>query len=242
MADTLAKADALQTENKFQEQIDLLEPVVKSGSTNVEILWRLARAYYQLGCHTEGDARLKLYEKGYEYAQQAVKADDNHFAGHKWCGILLGGLGEHKATKDRIANAFTIKDFFTRALEISPNDATLLHAMGKWSFTVATVSWMERQAASLLFATPPSSSYEESLTYLLKCDEIATTNLLFAAVKTQNCLLVAQTYEAMKKIPEAKEWYQKCIDSGGKTKPEIDSVNTAKVKLTTVGQSTGYFW
>lgn len=240
MADLLAQADALQSQNKFKEQIELLEQAVQSGNSNNEILWRLARAYYQQGSETEGEERTKMYEKGYEYAQQAVKADENHFAGHKWCGILLGALGEGKPIKDRIGNAYTIKEYFTRALDASPNDATVLHAMGKWCFTVSSVSWVERQAASLLIATPPSSTFEECLTFLLKAHEIASSNPMFGAVQTQNCLLIAQTYENMKKYPEAKEWYQKCIDSGGSTKPEIDSVNTAKTKLPTVG--TGFFW
>jgi len=100
---------------------------------------------------------------------------------------------------------------------------------------------MERQTASLLFATPPTSSYEEALGFLVKCNTLATTNPQFQGVVTQNCLLMGQCYEALKKIPEAKQWYEKCIASGGTTKGELESVELAKQKLATLGQS-GYFW
>lgn len=74
--------------------------------------------------------------------------------GHKWVGILLGRTGDFIPTKEKIANAFTIKDCFVKALEQNPSDPTLYHCLGQWCYTVASVSWLEKKAASLLFATP----------------------------------------------------------------------------------------
>jgi len=243
MADSNAvtQADAAQAANNFTEVISILEKAVQSNSDNVEILWRLARAYYQLSQESDDKAKQKeLLDKGLEYAKQAAKADENHYGGHKWCGIILGAIGDHTTTKEKISNAFTIKEFFLRAEKTAPADATVQHALGKWCFAVANVGWVERQAASLLFASPPTSTHEESLAYIVKCHELATKNPMFAGVMTQNCLLMAQNYEALKKMPEAKEWYQKCIDNGGPTKPEMDAVAVAKQKLPLL--SSGGWW
>jgi len=245
MADTIvAQADVQYAQNDFEGQIKLLEAGIQAHPENAELLWRLARALYQ-DAHQKPDDKVEqkaLLEKAYDVAQQVITVNEDHWGGHKWSGIILGSLGDFKASKDKIASAFTVKSFFLRAEDLAPDDATIQHALGKWCFTVANISWLERQSASVLIATPPTSSYEEALEHLNKCHQLAANNPAFQGVVTLNCFLIAQCYEGLKKFPEAKEWYQKCINAGGTTKPEEDSIETAKQKLATVGQSTGWLW
>lgn len=59
-----------------------------------------------------------------------------------------------------------------KANELTPNDATTLHLLGRWCFSVANITWIERTAASALFSSPPSSSYEEALGYFLKASTV----------------------------------------------------------------------
>lgn len=37
------------------------------------------------------------------------------------------------------------------------------HVLGRWCFAVSNIGWMERSLASALFASPPSSSFQEAL-------------------------------------------------------------------------------
>lgn len=40
------------------------------------------------------------------------------------------------------------------------------------TFSVASLGWMERTAASALFGTPPSSTYEEALDFFTKAEKV----------------------------------------------------------------------
>lgn len=127
--------------------------------------------------------------------------DENNFAAHKWLGILLAE--QHVGTKERIANAYVIRDHFLKAIELDPNDATALHCMGNWCHSVLQIGWIERKAAALLFATPPSSTYEECLKYLLASAKAGNT--------IHNAKLIGDVYYQQKQYAEAKKWYETAI-------------------------------
>lgn len=62
-------------------------------------------------------------------------------------------------------SSFKIKEALDAAAKRMPEDSSLQTALGQWCLKVAGISWVERQAAKLLFGTPPESSYEEALSY-----------------------------------------------------------------------------
>lgn len=85
---------------------------------------------------------------------------------------------------------------------------------------------MERTAASALFATPPTSSFEEALEYFLACNDMVQGKVRYVSICSSNYLLLGQTYEGLKNTDQAKVWYQKCIDlkqegAGTKVDPTI---------------------
>lgn len=60
---------------------------------------------------------------------------------------------------------------------------------------------VERGLASTLFATPPTSSYEEALTYYMAADKLMVDNLnRYAGVYSTNCLNIGLTYEGIETI------------------------------------------
>lgn len=124
------------------------------------------------------EEKKKLIERGLGIAKAAIDAQPDNALCHKWYGILLGTMGDFLATKEKIANAYVVRDHFKRATELLPNDGTCQHCMGKWCWSILQIGWLERQAASLLFGTPPTSSYDECAGYLLaaaKLDPTMTT-------------------------------------------------------------------
>lgn len=58
--------------------------------------------------------------------------------------MILGTLGDYLPTKEKIANAFKIKDYFVAAEERAGDDATIQLALGKWCYSVASVGFIER--------------------------------------------------------------------------------------------------
>jgi hypothetical protein len=105
----------------------------------------------------------------------------------------------------QIANAFIIKDHFTQATTLNPNDALSWSLMGRWAYSVASIGWFERQAASLLFATPPSATYEEALEHFLHAEQVSP------GFSVGNALQLGKTYIALSNTAEARKWLQRYV-------------------------------
>ena len=197
----IANADAVQAQLKYHEVKPILETAYNGGNTNPEIAWRLSRNCYDLAQETTDKAvKEQLIRRGLEIIEKCVQDDGgNNFASQKWKGILLGGLGEFIGSKEKIGNAFLIRDFFKKAIELNPKDATSQHCMGKWCWSILQIGWLERQAAAVLFATPPTSTYDECRGYFLASDEIERT--------IHNCIALGDLYYQEKNWNEAKKWF-----------------------------------
>jgi regulator of microtubule dynamics protein 3 len=68
-------------------------------------------------------------------------------------------LSEFLSSKEKIGNSYKIKEHALKAKELRPEDGSIDHLLGKWSYSMANISWLERTAASALFATPPTATY-----------------------------------------------------------------------------------
>ncbi|CUF36367.1 Hypothetical protein, putative [Bodo saltans] len=196
----IAKAEELQVACNYVAVKTLLFEAIDGGDKSVDLLWRGARNCYDLAQETQDKAEKEvLVRKGFDLAKTAIEVDPSSPASHKWIGILYGSLGEFIPTKDKIANAYVIRDHFLKSVEINPKDATTQHCMGKWCWTILQIGWIERQAASLLFGTPPSSTNDECRGYLLASHEITPT--------IHNCNALGDLYYQEKNWAEAKKWF-----------------------------------
>lgn len=85
-----------------------------------------------------------------------------------------------------------------RAIEINPGDATTLYMLGEWCYGIADMPWYQRKIAKTLFAEPPTSTYEEALSYFLKA-EVVEPNFY-----SKNLLMIGKSYLKMEKVDAAK--------------------------------------
>lgn len=182
---------------------ECLMRALESGCRHPEILWRLGRSCYEMAEEsTDAEVRNKYFKEGLAYCEESIKGDDNNCAVHKWTGILLAK--QNVSTKEKIANAYLIRDHFLKAVELGPNDANSQHCMGNWCWEILQVGWLERKAAALIFGEPPSSTYEECLKYLLAADKCGPT--------VHNSILIGDVYYQQSDYENAKKWYQAAID------------------------------
>lgn len=173
---------------------------------HAQIQWRIGRALYDMGLETTDRAeRRRQLERGLEFARRAVAQDDANFAAHKWCGILLGAVGDFLPTKEKIANAYVIRDHFARAIELSARrDSTSLHAWGAWCFEMSKLSWFEVQAATLLFGTPPRCTTAEALAALVESNAIDRT--------VYNSALAGDVHASERRWGDAATWYRNAAE------------------------------
>lgn len=226
----LERIDQLCSDKKFQEAYDEVTKALEANPNDVELRWRFARAHFDLADlkPTDKEWRSKQLNKGLEIITAALADAPDNWAVHKWYAILLSATGDLVGTKEKLQNAFKIKEHAVKAATLKPDDSTTQHLLGRWSFSVANIGWMERKIASALFASPPESSFQEALGYFTKCQELCdaqgTNNL-------RNLVFLGDTYVQLKDNASAKKWYERAASFPPVTELEKTLVAEAQQKL-----------
>uniref|UniRef100_A0A8C5V8Q1 Regulator of microtubule dynamics protein 1 n=1 Tax=Microcebus murinus TaxID=30608 RepID=A0A8C5V8Q1_MICMU len=168
-------------------------------SEDAELLWRLARASRDIAqlSKTSEEEKKLLVYEALEYAKRALEKNESNYAAHKI------------------------------AIELNPKDATSIHLMGIWCYTFAEMPWYQRRIAQVLFATPPSSTYEEVLTLFFSF--LCTVDPNFYS---KNLLLLGKTYLKLHNKKLAAFWLMKAKDYPPHTE-EDKQVNTEAAQLLT---------
>lgn len=207
------------------------------------LLWRRARNCSKTGTwlltHKLGPSpsasdmeRVRqIYVLGLQAANESLRAYEHDADAHKFAGILSARAAAD--TKAKIANAYTIREHTLRAIELRPHDPVLQHIMGVWAFEVASLSWVSRQVASALFGRPPTATYDEALTFLLKSEELGSapggSGPMFGTR-----LKLAQTYMNMGNRAKATEWLRACAEvrvAAGEDPEDVRTAATLAAKL-----------
>nr|XP_056710401.1 regulator of microtubule dynamics protein 1 [Euleptes europaea] len=202
-SDILDQADYLYGSGETEKLCHLLEQ--HKNSENAQLLWRLARASRDLAqlSQTPPEKKKALTYEALGYAKQALEKDPSCFAVHKWFAICISDVGDYEGIKTKIANAFVIKEHFQKAIELNPKDATSLHLMGIWCYTFAEMPWYQSKIAAVLFATPPSSNYDEALQYFQKAEDVEPN------FYSKNLLFLGKTYMKLNNRKMALLWLTK---------------------------------
>ncbi|NXF04742.1 RMD2 protein, partial [Smithornis capensis] len=137
----------------------LLEKDDKYENT-VDFLWRLARAYGDLfEMTTDAEEKRKYYVCVFFFSPL-------RFA------IMCGYMSQFESVQNKIRNGYLFKEHLDKAIELKPQDPFLYYLNGRWCYSVAQLSWIEKKVAAALFGTPPTSTVEEALQNFLKAEEM----------------------------------------------------------------------
>ncbi|XP_017652725.1 regulator of microtubule dynamics protein 1 isoform X2 [Nannospalax galili] len=224
--EVLEQADYLYESGETEKLYQLL--IQYKESEDAELLWRLARAsrgIAQLSTTSEEEKKVLVYE-ALEYAKRALEKNESSFAVHKWYAICISDVGDYEGIEVKIANAYIIKEHFEKAIELNPKDATSIHLMGIWCYTFAEMPWYQRRIAKLLFANPPSSTYQEALKYFHRAEQVDPN------FYSKNLLLLGKTYLKLNNKKLAAFWLIKAKDHPAHTE-EDKQIQTEAAHLLT---------
>ncbi|CAH1778834.1 unnamed protein product [Owenia fusiformis] len=223
----IQQADELYVQHHTMQLYELL--IKYKDCSNDEILWRLARAAVDKGKVIGGEEKKALYYEAFDYAKRSLELNDKNPSCHKWFAVLLDYTGEYEGTKQRISNAFQVKEHFMKAIELNPKDATSVHSIGYWCFLFADLAWYQRKIASVIFTSPPTSTYEEALEYLLKAETIEPN------FYSMNLMMIGKTYQRMKNNQKAKEYLIRARDYPVRTSDDKKAHEESIELLKTLG-------
>ncbi|XP_014679394.1 PREDICTED: regulator of microtubule dynamics protein 1-like isoform X2 [Priapulus caudatus] len=208
---------------------------------------------------TDETKKKELTYEGLHHAEIAVKLNENNFAAHKWYAaqlayvgfygnfkiqiqnsyivrdhfgwysILLDYMGRYEGVKFRIANSFGVKEHLLKAIALNPQDATSIHSLGYWCFVFADMPWYQRKIASMLFATPPTSTYEEALKYFLDAENVDPN------FYSMNLTMLGKTYMRIGNKKMALLYLSKAHEYPVKTEDDKDAHKEAGELLASLG-------
>ncbi|XP_076827225.1 regulator of microtubule dynamics protein 1 isoform X2 [Brachyhypopomus gauderio] len=204
--EVLEKADYLYSCGETEKLHQLL--LQYKDSDDAEFLWRLARALRDLSLlpSVPSEQKKKLTYEAFEYSKKALEKNESCFAAHKWYAVCLSDVGDYEGIKVKIGNSFIIKDHLERAVELNPKDATSIHILGYWCFAFAELPWYQRKVAEVIFASPPTATYEQALGFFLKAEEVDPN------FYSKNLLMLGKTYMMLKEQDKAAAWLHKARD------------------------------
>jgi tetratricopeptide (TPR) repeat protein len=216
--------DNLDHEGHFQESFDLLKEAVPNYTNDAEFAWRWARAWYRLGQEsTDKKCRKEHFATCLEHASKALEIDGGSSYGHLWRGICLARMGDFVGPKEKVGNAYVIKDHFEKSFAATPADPISNHTLGAWANTIADISWVERKAASLLFGAPPTATYAEAEAMYLKSYALDPQYV-------DNTCAMGDLYVSMKRTADARAWLTKCYEIPPKCAKDVRIQKEAKRK------------
>lgn len=182
-------------------------------STSYEAVWKLARAYVDVGeAINKKDMRKKYYQQALKYALRATEIDSNSAKGFLWASIAVGRVALDAGKKEQVRLSKEVKKYVDRALALDPNDDIAWHVLGRWNRKMATLGWLQRKFANIfLGGLPKDASLDSAVKCFHKALEINPDDI-------RHHLELGITYEKQKQKQLAKEEYEKVLQL-----PEKDS-------------------
>ncbi|MCF6238077.1 MAG: hypothetical protein L3J79_04560, partial [Candidatus Marinimicrobia bacterium] len=114
--------------------------------------------------------------------------------------------GEAEGTEQKIKNSYGMRDHTLLAIKYDPDDDANYHVMGRWHYALSDLSWIERQIASIIYATPPQASFEEALDYFKQAHALDQEDL-------RNMLYIGYCYDKLDDEDAAEKWFTMAINA-----------------------------
>ena len=154
---------------------------------------------------SDEDQRETLLRQAYDAAQASVKGSPNSSNEHLWLAIAAGRLGIASSNKERVQLSKVVKDHAERAIALDPRNGTAYMVLGAWHFYVSDLSWLERNAAKVLYGQLPPASYRDAVTNLTKALQLGVDD------KIEAYYLRGRAYDGLDNESAAAADYKACL-------------------------------
>ncbi|CAH8854602.1 unnamed protein product [Trichobilharzia szidati] len=212
MDEIITKWRNLSDAKKYREAYDIVTTAIQQGMKHSDLFWRKACSCRDLA-NSFGKSDKNIYKRyvqeGLAACEAGLRLNSECPKCNSWYAVFLNYTSQLEGMNKRIENSFKMKDHWMKAHKLDPTDYGTLHALGRWCFEVADLSWVKRKLAATLFSTPPTSSYDEALKYLTESERIAPGALV------NNSLYLGKTYQRLKNNALAKQNYLKVLSFTG---------------------------
>lgn len=161
--------------------LEKYEQVLDLDPKNSYALGHASRMLSNIAGRMEHDAQQhQMLERSRSYAMHAIKINNNDKEAHLNYVIALGLLTDIvKNSAEKIEYAKIIHSEAELLLKLDSLYAPAFYILGKWNLSLATLSWLEKMACSVLYSAIPKASLHTAIRYLDKAIALQPDYILF---------------------------------------------------------------
>jgi len=228
LQELITQADSLYAEHQTQATLQVLQQAEAMDGNDADVLWRMARAYYDRGVMAPEKQKEAAFEQCEQYARKAVQADPQNEKGHLWLAIGVGKVALERGGKEKVDLSREVKEQAEKAIQLNPNDYQPYHVLARWNYEVATLSWVLKAAAKIVYGGLPPASVSESVTLFKKAIQLNPTEV-------NNHLQLAKVYIHEGDKAAARAQLQKALSLPNKDIEDPDHKKEARKLLDKLG-------
>ncbi len=169
VAAALAAGDAAAARFDLPATLAAYRAARAAAPDSYEAAWKLARSLADAATLAPDPAeRERLCHEAAASARDAVRLRPSAPAGHDMLAIALGRLALFEGGKRKVELGKEVKAEADRALQLDPNDDVALDVLGVWNREMASLGWLLRGFAELLYGKLPRASLAASISDLTR--------------------------------------------------------------------------
>jgi Regulator of microtubule dynamics protein 1-3 len=173
LAAELAAGDAAAARFDLPATLAAYRAARAAAPDSYEAAWKLARSLADAATLAPDPAeRERLCLEAETAARDAVRLRPADPAGHDMLAIALGRLALFEGGKRKVELGKEVKAEADRALRLEPNDDVALDVLGVWNREMASLGWLLRDFAELLYGKLPAASLAASIADLTRAVEL----------------------------------------------------------------------
>jgi len=191
-----------------EKALDVFLKAYQIDEDNYEVVWRLSRAYSDLGEKMEDDKDKKkeYYRRAVKFGRRAVELNPDHYEGHLRLAIAVGRLALFEGGKKKIEMSKEVKAQIDTVKQLNPDNFLAYYIIGRWHREISNLNFILKAFAKIIYGGVPKASKEEALWNFEKAAEL---NPQFI----EGNLALAEMYIKHKMYEDAKKHLKRCIDS-----------------------------
>jgi tetratricopeptide (TPR) repeat protein len=223
-AENMQKGDEAYKAFDNSAALKYFQEAVKADSSNCEALWKLARAYVDVGEVSEEDVMESYYLKAEKYSRRAVAVCPTSTDAHLELAVAVGRVALMSGPKKKVNLSKLVKTEAEKALELDPNNDIACHVLGRWHREVTHLNGFARTFAKILYGGLPPASDEKALEYFNKAIELNPDYI-------NHHLELGITYQMMDNWQQAKIEFEKIANLPMKDSQDPDHKKEAENRL-----------
>lgn len=214
-------AKAFDNEKALKEYMQAYE----TDSSNCTALWKIAEAHINLGEEADKIIQTQHYYLAEKWARRALALCPDTANAHFFVAVSSGLLALYEGGKRKIQRSKEVKIEAEKTLQLDAIHHGAYHVLGRWHRELASLSWVEKLFAKIIYGgVPPGATYETALSNFKKAIEIKPDwinhhkelGLTYMAMKKWD--LARQEFEIALELPIAdhqdgshKQWCRKFL-------------------------------